>query len=70
MRGETPDVMKGSRVIGLPRRNRTYPAGRVCAAPGCGTRLSIYNKGKHCWQHQPVQQYVSRDPGGRKRKAA
>ena len=25
--------------------------GRTCAAPGCATKLSIYNLGSTCWQH-------------------
>jgi hypothetical protein len=25
--------------------------GRVCSAPGCTTRLSIYNLASFCWQH-------------------
>jgi hypothetical protein len=34
---------------------RTYDAGRTCAAPGCTTRLSAYNKNEYCWTHyQPV----------------
>ena len=30
---------------------RRYPAGRVCANPGCVTRLSRYNPGKYCALH-------------------
>ena len=38
---------------GRPRK--TYEAGRTCAAEGCSTRLSSYNKNEHCWTHfQPV----------------
>jgi len=33
----------------LPRR---YPAGRVCAAEGCGTVLSVYNGGMVCAIHE------------------
>lgn len=32
---------------------RTFPAGRVCARAGCGTRLSVYNDSAHCGAHQP-----------------
>ena len=40
--------------------------GRVCAEPGCETKLSIYSKWKYCWQHEPVHSYVPRG----KRKTA
>jgi hypothetical protein len=52
----------------LPKPNRTYTSGRVCAEPGCETRLSVYSKWDHCWQHEPVHQYVPR--GKRKSKKA
>ncbi len=61
-------AFRGEPARPLPRRNRTFPAGRVCAAPGCGTVLSIYNKWDRCWQHEPVHDYVSR--GKRTRRAA
>jgi hypothetical protein len=32
----------------------------VCAAEGCSTKLSIYNKWNFCWQHEPVHEYISR----------
>jgi hypothetical protein len=25
----------------------------VCLEAGCDTQLSIYNKGKYCYQHEP-----------------
>jgi hypothetical protein len=56
---------RGTRVRELPRRNRTYPEGRVCAEAGCETRLSVYNKSPLCWQHEPVRPYYER---GRKAK--
>ncbi len=31
----------------------TSPAGRICAEPGCHTRLSIYNHGPYCVLHEP-----------------
>jgi hypothetical protein len=52
----------------LPRRNRTYETGRTCAEPLCETRLSIYNRSKFCWQHEPVRAFIPR--GKRKSKAA
>jgi hypothetical protein len=58
----------GTRIRELPRRNRTYPGGRVCAQEGCDTRLSVYNRSALCWQHEPVRPYFER--GRRKREAA
>src|SRR5438128_11255621 len=51
---------RGASVRTLPRPNKSYKAGRVCAEPGCGTKLSIYSKWKYCWQHEPVHAYVPR----------
>lgn len=36
------------------RASRAYKAGRVCGSDGCETQLSIYNKGKYCYQHEPM----------------
>jgi hypothetical protein len=33
-----------------PSRQSDRPK-RTCDAPGCDTRLSIYNLASHCWQH-------------------
>ena len=43
--------MMGSRPQRLPAPSPTSKQGRVCAAPGCSTRLSIYNLDNACWQH-------------------
>lgn len=43
--------MLGSRPSRLPRRSQTEAEGRTCEAPDCGTRLSIYNSKRVCWQH-------------------
>ncbi len=59
--------LRGATVQPLPRRNRQWKAGRRCAEPGCETTLSIYNKSKYCWTHDPVRYYV---PRGRKKKPA
>ena len=32
----------------MTRRSKTYPAGRVCEADGCTTRLSVYNRDHLC----------------------
>jgi hypothetical protein len=29
----------------------THSAKRMCASPGCPTRLSIYNGSEYCWLH-------------------
>jgi hypothetical protein len=57
---------KGSAVRSLPPRNRVWSEGRECAEPGCITRLSIYNRSKYCWAHEPIHYYISR---GRKKRA-
>jgi len=59
---------RGASVRTLPRPNKTYTKGRVCAAPGCETALSMYNKWTYCWQHEPVHTYVPR--GKRRSKQA
>lgn len=51
---------RGARVRDLPRPNRTFSRNRVCAADGCSTVLSMYNKWSYCWQHEPVHAYVPR----------
>lgn len=60
--------MKGSRPRELPRPNRTYASGRVCDHEGCETRISVYNKARHCWAHAPLRFPLVR--GERRRKAA
>lgn len=62
------NAYKGASVRSLPRANRSYTEGRVCASEGCGTRLSIYNKWQFCWQHEPIHSYSPR--GKRKKRAA
>ena len=61
-------AIRGARPRELPRPNRTYDRGRVCATDGCDTRLSIYNKSQYCWSLKPVTFPVTR--GARRRKAA
>jgi hypothetical protein len=43
--------MKGSRPGKIPQPSPTSRDGRTCSAPGCSTRLSIYNLSATCWQH-------------------
>lgn len=70
MNGMSDDRFRGASVRNLPRPNKTYAAGRVCAEPGCETRLSIYSKWNHCWQHEPVHTYVPRGKRKTRSKAA
>jgi hypothetical protein len=58
-------VLRGNTVRPLPKPNRTWGEGRVCAEEGCTTTLSIYNKAKFCWAHEPIHYYISR---GRKKR--
>lgn len=44
-------AMQGAPLVGLPRKSRTARAGRICAHPGCGTRLSVYNRSTTCSVH-------------------
>jgi hypothetical protein len=64
MRDQTLSL-RGEPVRTLPRKNRTWATGRACEEPGCPTRLSIYNRSKYCWAHDPVRYYV---PRGRKKR--
>jgi hypothetical protein len=43
--------MKGSRPGKLPPPSPVSSEGRTCDAPGCATKLSIYNQNSRCWQH-------------------
>lgn len=36
------------------RPSRAFARGRICADESCSTRLSIYNEGSYCYQHQPT----------------
>lgn len=56
--------LKGESIRTLPRKNRRWATGRVCAEEGCVTRLSTYNRSKYCWAHEPIRYYV---PRGRKK---
>jgi hypothetical protein len=44
----------GSPISGNVRASKAFKAGRRCAEDGCGTVLSIYNKGRFCYQHEPM----------------
>jgi hypothetical protein len=62
------DSFRGAKVRSLPRPNRSYTKGRVCAENGCDTVLSMYSRWQNCWQHEPVHSYSPR--GRRKKKQA
>ncbi len=61
---------RGASVRALPRPNKQYGPGRVCAEQGCETKLSRYNKWNYCWQHEPVHAYVPRGKRKSKKEAA
>jgi hypothetical protein len=46
--------MKGSRPGRIPRPSRTADRDRICAEPGCTTKLSVYNTRAKCWQHTEI----------------
>ena len=53
-RGDRADGSVGATAIaGHGRPSRTFARGRVCAEDGCETKLSIYNEGRYCFQHEP-----------------
>jgi hypothetical protein len=47
-------AVKGSRPGSIPQPSPTTRPGRECAAPGCSTKLSIYNLSSTCWQHTEI----------------
>jgi hypothetical protein len=65
---DDPLSLRGAPVRTLPRRNRVFGPGRRCAEAGCITEISIYNKSKYCWTHEPVRYYIAR--GRKKRREA
>ena len=46
-------AVQATPITGNDRPSRSFGTGRVCKEPGCATRLSMYNKGKFCYQHEP-----------------
>ena len=51
--------MMGHRLVALGVSSRVYAAGRVCAAPDCATRLSIYNPLSYCSLHAALRSRAS-----------
>jgi hypothetical protein len=39
---------------GGERPSKAFGRDRTCRQPGCSTKLSIYNNGKYCFQHEPM----------------
>jgi hypothetical protein len=48
-------AIRGARPQALPRPSQKFDAGRVCAHPGCETRLSVYNRRDKCWAHAEMK---------------
>lgn len=49
------DAIRGAKAQALPRASQKFPKGRVCAQPGCETRLSTYNRRERCWAHAEMK---------------
>ena len=47
--------IQGHKPQGLPRASRQYAEGRICAHPGCATKLSRYNRRDRCWAHAEMK---------------
>lgn len=39
-------------IMGVPKKVRIYPEGRMCAEEGCTTPLNVHNKGPRCLLHK------------------
>ena len=52
-RPELVESIAGEPLVTYRRAPRTFRRDRVCAAPECTTRLSIYNSGAYCSAHGP-----------------
>jgi hypothetical protein len=46
--------VQGTPFAGSERPSRSFGAGRTCKEVGCETKLSMYNSGKYCYQHEPM----------------
>lgn len=49
------ETIKGRVVRRTGRKPKTVEGDRTCAAPGCDTRLTRYNRGDHCYAHTGVR---------------
>ena len=48
-------AIRGQRPVGLPRASQKFLEGRECNYPGCGTKLSVYNRRDRCWAHAEMK---------------
>jgi hypothetical protein len=46
--------LRGHTLSGSERPSRAFTKDRTCRESGCTTKLSIYNNGKYCYQHEPM----------------
>jgi hypothetical protein len=44
----------GHNLTGSERPSKAFSHDRTCRESGCETKLSIYNNGKYCYQHEPM----------------
>ena len=49
------DGLKASQIKGGIRPSKSFEQGRVWNDESCETKLSIYNKRDHCFNHAPVK---------------
>ncbi|MHB1536017.1 MAG: hypothetical protein ACYC1D_15685 [Acidimicrobiales bacterium] len=47
-------TLGGHTLAGSERPSRAFTKDRTCREAGCETKLSIYNNGKYCYQHEPM----------------
>ena len=47
-------AVQGSPFNGSERPSKSYAKNRVCKDPECEVRLSMYNQGSYCYQHEPM----------------
>ena len=52
--GMSERAVQGRPFVGSERPSRSFGGGRVCKEQGCETKLSMYNSGKYCYQHEPM----------------
>lgn len=45
----------GTPINGGGRPSKAFKRGRTCGHAGCETILSMYNNGKYCYEHEPMQ---------------
>lgn len=50
----TTEIIGALPLIGGEKPSRAYSKDRVCNDAGCETKLSMYNRGKFCYLHQPI----------------